>query len=474
MSFGTRPSISYRGSMVVCPKCGRPGPADAYACRFCWTPLVGAGVELTAAEATALIEAERTAIRREVRRKRLVWARYGVVALLLSLVTYRLFFMAPPELPRPVSTARSLTSPVVAPKVWPASGGDLAATRQTKAAVPLDGTVAWRARLDSGATTSLVADDHAVYVGVANAALVALSAQDGRELWRTSVPGQLDAPPTLAGDHLYITLRDGSVAALDPATGQLIWREGAGPTFSAGALVSEGTLYASALGDARMYDAENGQELWQHRIDSLSSSASPVLGPTSLVTAVSDRALVFDRHTGAQTFWFRLRAPAHLMVAGDSAIVVGRDLLVAFPLDAKRPWWEPARTAWGQLYIFGMAPRPPDQPNLWYTQSVRGALAPALADGAIVLATTQGAVRAIDVATGEDRWTADVGAVGAPPVTTRDGVLIVGPETLKLLDPATGTVLRERTIAGERFQAATVTERATYLVSGGGEVLALR
>jgi outer membrane protein assembly factor BamB len=239
-------------------------------------------------------------------------------------------------------------------------------------------------------------------------------------------------------------------------------------------MVFRGTLYASALGDARMYDAEDGRLLWQHRIDSLSSSASPALGSNWLLTAVADRALVFDRTKGQQTFFFRLQAPAHLMVVNDIAVVVGRDLLVVFPLDARRPWWDGLREAWGQLYIFGMAPRPPDQPNRWYAQSVRGALAPAVANGAIVLATTKGAVRAVEVATGEDRWTADAGTVSAPPVMTRGGLLIVGPETLTLLDAATGKVLKQRTIAGERFQAATVTERATYLVSGGGEVIALR
>jgi outer membrane protein assembly factor BamB len=474
MTSPTGARVSYRGALVVCPKCGRTGPADAYACRFCWTPLGGAGVELTAAEATALVEAERAALRREVRRRRLVWVRNGVLTLLLALLSYWLWFAPTPELPRPISPARSLVSPVDAPKTWPAAGGDVGATRATQAAVALDGAIAWRARLDSGATTALVADDHAVYVGVANAALVALSAEDGHELWRAAVPGQLDAPPTLAGDRLYVTLRDGSVAALDSATGQVIWRQGVGPTFSAAPLVSRGILYASALGDARMYDAEDGRELWEHRIDSLSSSAYPALGSNWLLTAVADRALVFDRTTGRQTFFFRLQAPAHLMVVNDAAVVVGRDLLVVFPLDEQRPWWDGLREAWGQLYIFGMAPRPPDQPNRWYAQSVRGALAPALADGAIVLATTKGAVRAIEVATGEDRWTADAGAISAAPVTTRGGLLIVGPETLTLLDPATGSVLKQRTIAGERFQAATVTERATYLVSGGGEVVALR
>lgn len=429
---------------------------------------------LTDAEASALVEAERAVVRRETHRRRIRWARYGSVAVLLSLFSYWLWFAPVPELPQPVSYVRSMTSPLEAPRTWPAAGGDAGAMRTTPAAVALDGAVAWRARLDSGATTALVADDHAVYVGVANAALVALSVEDGRELWRAAVPGQLDAPPTLAGDRLYMTLRDGSVAALDPMTGQVIWREGGGPTFSAAPLVSRGTLYASALGDARMYDAEDGSELWQHRIDSLSSSASPALGGGYLLTAVADRALVFDRATGQQSFFFKLRAPQHLMVVDEAAVVVGRDLLVVFPLDARRPWWELARTAWGQLYIFGMAPRPPDQPNRWYAQSVRGALAPAVADGAIVLATTQGAVRAIEVTTGKDRWKAEVGTLSAPPTMTRDGLLVVGPETLTLLDAASGKPLKQRTIPGERFQAATVTERATYLVSGGGEVIALR
>lgn len=466
--------VSYRGALVVCPKCGRPGPADAYACRFCWAPLGGGGLPLTDADATALVEAERATLRREVRRRRWIWARYGAVAVMLVLVSYHLWFAPMPELPQPVSYARSMVSPVKAPKTWPSAGGDLGATRGTTATVAMDAGIAWRARLDSDATTSLVADDHAVYVGVANAALIALSVEDGRELWRAAVPGQLDSPPTLAGDRLYITLRDGSVAALDAMTGRVIWREGRGPTFSAAPLVSRGTLFASALGDARMYNAEDGSEIWQHRIDSLSSSASPALGGGYLLTAVADRALIFDRTTGQQTFFFRLRAPAHLMVVDEAAVVVGRDLVVVFPLDAERPWWESVRTAWGQLYIFGMLPRPPDQPNRWYAQSIRGALAPALADGAIVLATTKGAVRAIEVSTGTDRWKIEVGTLSAPPVMTRGGLLVVGPETLTLLDPATGKVLKQRAIARERFHAVTVTERATYLVSGGSEVVALR
>lgn len=56
---------------------------------------------------------------------------------------------------------------------------------------------------------------------------------DGTEQWRTSVGVTVDTPPVVAGGRCYAQRRDGTVFALDPATGAVLWQYdhgGVGPT----------------------------------------------------------------------------------------------------------------------------------------------------------------------------------------------------------------------------------------------------
>lgn len=108
------------------------------------------------------------------------------------------------------------------------------------------GAVFWHAALPSSADYSHnTADERAVYVGMRNRRVVALSAADGAQLWEVDVGlgwvfASLITGISVAGDTVYVAVRrhmdDGDllqravVVALDRHSGREIWRyEGGGP-----------------------------------------------------------------------------------------------------------------------------------------------------------------------------------------------------------------------------------------------------
>jgi outer membrane protein assembly factor BamB len=382
----------------------------------------------------------------------------------------------PEFLPLPRSVNAGITAATQAPALWPNDGGDSGLSRATAAAPKLDASPAWQVTTNSAITTPIIVGERALYFGVADAALVALSLDDGRELWRATVPGQLDAAPVLAGGRLYVPRRDGNIAVLDPTTGQEIWNEGHdGPTFVSSPTVDRGIVYGAGLGDVRAFDAETGALIWRHKLGGQgSSAAAPALSPTEVVVATSENALVFDRATGDQTFFYRLRAPSHVAIHEGQVFVIGRTRLIVFGLEQRRPWWEPVRLVWGQLWILGMAPEVPDPPAHWGAPVEQGTYPIAIAGKVVAVAAPKGAVRGLDLGTGDERWTYDGGAVVAPPLATRDGVLITHTDAITLLDPDTGAVRARRPFEGLRLNGVSVTSGGTYLVANGNSIIALR
>ena len=455
---------------TVCPNCGRAVSATSVICGNCLQSIHEFAVDDGAIE-------RRAAASRRARRNYYL-RRFAVVAfVVVATSAYAWFSWLKPDslLPVPTSTARTLTSALDQPSRWASVGGDNFLHRATSATPKLDAPEVWRRTLDARITTQPVVGDTLVYVGVASAGLVALSRDDGREVWRVPVPGQLDAAPTLVGDRLYAVLRDGTIAAFDPQTGKTIWRSGDGPTFFASPLVSEGVVYAISLGRITALDAENGKTLWIHEIDtSVSSQAAPVANHEVLLAASFRRGLVFDRAHGSELFFYALPSPNHLMLAGDQAMLITEDRVVAFGLDQRRPWWEPFRTGWAELWLFGMAPAPPDQPRRWVGPADKGSFAPALAGDTLVIATATGLVRGLDMSTGRPRWEQKLGPIVAAPLVTPAGAVLVQPEGLLLIDPRTGEEHGRRPLPGASLRGMGLTSNGMFLISGDATVLALR
>jgi outer membrane protein assembly factor BamB len=469
------PEGAPEGAVMMCPACGRSAPADAVVCRFCWRPIHEQALD--SSSAAELLRYERDTVERTRRARKI--RLFRAVLLLLVLPAYVIGVMVtgdPELLPLPRSVEATIASPLQSPGSWPTSGGDIGLTRATAASPHLDGDAVWSATVDSAITTPIVVGEGALYFGVTNAALVALSLDDGRELWRAPVPGQLDAAPTLADGRLYVPQRDGNIAVFDPVTGQSIWTESHdGPTFVSSPVVDRGVVYGAGLGDVRAFDAETGDLIWRHKLGGAgSSTAAPAVSANEVVVATSENALVFNRATGEQTFFYRLRAPAHVAVHENQVFVIGRSRLIVFGFEQRRPWWEPFRLIWGQMWILGMAPDVPDPPAHWGVPLEQGTHPIAIAGDVVVVAAPKGNVRGLDVTTGQELWSHDGAGVITAPVATGGGVLITHDDSITVLDPRTGTVRSQTPFAGQRLNGVTVTSGATYVVANGNTITALR
>ncbi|MFA7295638.1 MAG: PQQ-binding-like beta-propeller repeat protein [Dehalococcoidia bacterium] len=464
MSTDSAPNAS-----TVCPYCGHAVASTAKICGTCLRSIEGGQADRGGLAAREV--AYRAGQRR--RRIRLASIAAGSVALVAAFIWVQ-WFMPVTPLPLPSTPARTLVPPTEDASRWPSVAGNAQLQRTTSARPDLAAPERWRVTTSERITTPPVVDEQRVYLGIAGA-LLAFAREDGREVWRIPIGGQLDAAPTVVGDRVYVTLREGSVLALNAADGKQLWKGGDGPTYFSSVVVDRGVVFGSALGRLTGLDAETGTVLWRQDTDNrVSAQAQPAVTPAHVLQLSYRRALLFDRATGEQLFYYSMPSPEHVAVEGSRGFIVGSDRIVAFGFDQRRPWWEFWRTAWGQLWIFGMAPAPPPQPRHWVQPTERGTLAPTIADGALITASTTGGVRALDLASGEVRWEAKVGPVASAPVTTAAGVLLVQRDALLLLDPATGTEVAKRPMRDAGLRSAAVTSAGTYLVAGDSGLIALR
>ncbi len=485
------PSSSPPGVYRLCPKCRSQMPIETRICHRCLTRL-GSEHEIAMEAPTEgteyLTKRQRLILAARRRRRQLLrWAAALtiVVVALTSWWVYRQFIWEPSPVPLPTS-ARELPAPGL---VWPLEHGDAGATGATPAAAALDGEIAWRLEFDAPITTSLTTDGVRLFVGLADARMLALSVEDGSVLWSRAVPGQLDVAPTAADGVIYVAQRDGLVLALDPANGEQLWAfNGGGPHFTA-PVPFRGTLYTAGQRVLRGLDADSGELLWER--DGLASedfTIQPVIEDEKVVLAVSRRLYFHDRLTMHRENAFRTSAIKHLAVANDAIVgVSSREIVVVDQASTPYAWdgLPLVRAIWSQLFLWSLAPPLPRDSNLW-TERVRGRdvkpLAPAIGEGRLFVAFASGEVRARGLLDGAELWTRAAGEpITGDPLLTANGLLLQAGGSLLLLDPATGQELARRDLGEGVISQAIVTEGGTYaaadvtgFIRGRATLLALR
>jgi outer membrane protein assembly factor BamB len=108
---------------------------------------------------------------------------------------------------------------------------------------------AWALELGDLVTSPLAADDR-IYVVTSTGRVVAVTPA-GSEAWRTELDTSVVAAPARVGSALLVAAADGTLFALDPATGAVRQRvdPGAGPVWGDPALLDEGhAVYATLEG----------------------------------------------------------------------------------------------------------------------------------------------------------------------------------------------------------------------------------
>lgn len=273
-----------------------------------------------------------------------------------------------------------------------------------------------------------------LYLGASQEnALLVLDARNGELVTRLPAGGPVMAAPVLGEDRIWYSDAAGYTRCLRLSDGHELWRHYAGAPVLDSPEVADGRVYLTTVDDVvYALDAETGALAWRHAqgLDpgrgvelELFGAPSPVVVGDLVLSGHSDGTLIALQRQDGELAWQRrvgegrypdLIAPA--LGADDAILVAG----YAAPLIAIDPESRAVR---------------------WRLDEVGGAERMVLSEGVVYVSGEDGALRAIDVRTGELKWTWESGTNGTltEPVLTEAGLLVgaaVG--GLYLVDPATG------------------------------------
>jgi outer membrane protein assembly factor BamB len=297
---------------------------------------------------------------------------------------------------------------------------DLAQAAMTLASLD----VRWVVPLDAPAAAAPAYDAATAYVPVRGGILLAVDLDRGQVKWRRELGTAI--APTVGGGLVFVA-HDGFVEALSADRGETAWR-----TSLPGRLVTltwdtHWLLCSNDAGDLAALRASDGELVWRTTLGA-ALVLPPAAGLDRVYVAVEGGRLgAIDLSTGRET-WSRT-VPGRItgVQAVQDQLIVGTTANAVFSLelDSGRQRWR------------------------W---RVGGDVAGAAAgdERHIYFAARDNVLRAVDVRTGNLRWTTDLSArpVGGPQVLA-GRVVVPLSNTVGIFDPLTGKPEAQITVVGE-------------------------
>lgn len=318
---------------------------------------------------------------------------------------------------------------------------------------------AWRYRAGAPVRAAPVSGGGRIYAHTAAGEIFALDRQ-GRKVWsRPPEPGggpePLRAPLLHADGWLIAASRDGTVRALDAATGGERWLYRVGAEVRASANRAGGldgappavVVVSQPDGVLHLVSLRSGKALWRSAATNRCDGPAAVEGGVIAYGNCDAAFHLFDAATGR-----RLRQ---------------------VPLGPERQVSAGVALAGGRLYGGDRSGRltcleAGTGKVLWVSEAARSevSLPPALSPGRVVFGADDGRLYALDRASGALLWSADAGGAPVAPVVLGDRVAATAGGALLLLDLANGRVLWREALSDE---ATPPVLAAGLLVVGTGD-----
>lgn len=360
------------------------------------------------------------------------------------------------------------------------------------------GDIVWEHDLDLAVdSSSPTVVDGTVYIGAnertssldPDGSLYAVDAATGEREWRFEDPAAVDASPTVLDGRVYFTSNDGVLYALDAAMGEQVWGfTGRDSSFRVSPTIAGGTVYAveapprgESTNVLYAVDARTGEEQWRAEVGERGSAPTVVDGTVYVGTSEGGgfgRLDALDAATGASQFRLPIDGsasdppPAPTVVDG-VAYFGTNDGLFAVDVESGEIEWQ-----------FGDVPEGSD----WTALTV--------ADGTLYAGQDSsyeefpsGNVFAVDATTGELTWSLNVdepvGAVESIIVssspTVAGGVVFIGTAgfrdeggTMYALDGATGEAVWSLDMGSADINSSpTVVDGVVYFGTSGRTLYAL-
>ncbi len=375
---------------------------------------------------------------------------------------------------------------------WPQRGGN-AQHNLVNPALGGGTTLAWSTSIGEGNSRRYRLVAEPVVAGgriytVDSRGLVTATALNGGKVWQASVtpPGDRGTEASGAGlaydgGRLYVTSGYAQLAALDAATGAVIWRQDFDAAIGGAPTVDEGVVYVAVRdGSAWAVRANDGKVLWQLGSAPARASMSGVSAP-----AVDGRMVVMPYATGELIGALKGNGLT-LWNTNVSGARTGRGYTIVNDLTG-----EPvilggrlyAGSSAGRLSAFDME----SGDRIWTADE--GPNSPVqVAGNSIFLVSDQGRLVRLDAATGARVWSHDLPYYTAAKTKKQNEIYVhYGPVLagnrlfvastdglLRVFDPVSGNPIGQAEIPGGAASDPVVAGGTLYVLSQDGNLLAFR
>ena len=257
------------------------------------------------------------------------------------------------------------------------NGKKLWSTKVTKELTGWAGSVLYAFKekdLNHGVTGGISVADGLLYIGNYAGEVIALSATNGKEVWRKQVKGEVASVPQTNGQVVAVQTMNGKLFVLDAKTGADMWFfENPPPVLtlrgSAAPLVTDSAIFAGfANGRLMAFNPSNGLILWEQRMAlpkgrseldrMVDIHASPLLKDGILfVGTYQGRIAAVTRGTGGSVWGVDGSTTENLAASEDKLFVSQSDgKVVAYSLTSGEQLWQNEKLLRRQLsgpQVFG-------------------------------------------------------------------------------------------------------------------------
>jgi len=340
---------------------------------------------------------------------------------------------------------------------WPAYLGNQRHDAGARETLNPDPRPLWHVMMGRGVRGSPALGETVVAVGTADRNLVLLDRSSGEILWRSHLDGPVRAGPLLDEDRLYVATesQDGRVYAVRLRDGRRLWRTRAGSVTAPIAFDGEAIYAATEEGLVLRLEPEHGTVQWRCPLSG-AVRAGPLVTPNGggagglVVATTTDTLYLIDRKTGT--------VRSHLSLPGA--------VLATPATDGRRVY---LATTNGRIVAVDLA----SWSVLWDRaagDAVYGA--PALVADTLFVLARDGRLWLIPVNAPDAATSHTLGIVAtAGPTPLASGVLVgsVSGEVL-LVDPASGAIRWRAQVAGPIEEPPLVRDRQVVVIAGRGNI----
>lgn len=167
---------------------------------------------------------------------------------------------------------------------WPNYRGNAALQGVAAGELGAAPELAWTFETEGAITSSPVVAGNTVYVGSGDGSVYAIELATGRKKWSFKTDDIVEAPPLVHAGHVYIGSCDFFFYALNAVTGDVVWKFETGDKILGGAnhvrLADGRTRILVGSYDNKLYcfDAEGGKKLWEYETDNYVNGTPAILG----------------------------------------------------------------------------------------------------------------------------------------------------------------------------------------------------